>query len=76
MKRQILFLGLIIGSLTLLSCKKDWTCECTYYDSDGDKLGSDSYTIEDETVADADAECEASDFSVSFASKECDIEVF
>lgn len=76
MKRQILFLGLILGSLTLASCNKDWTCECTYYDSDGDQIGSNTYTIEDADADEAKSECESGSYGVSFASKECDIEVF
>ena len=76
MKKQILFLGLIIGSLTMVSCNKDWTCECIYYDSDGEEVGENTYQIEDADADEAKSECEASSYSVGFASKDCNVEVF
>lgn len=28
--KKVLFLSLVFGGLALTSCKKDYTCECTY----------------------------------------------
>lgn len=52
--KKLLFVGafLFLGSLTLTSCKKDWTCECTVFGQTG------SDVIKDKTKKDAKAECQ------------------
>ncbi len=66
MKKIILLSGLTI--LTLASCKKDWTCECT--SSIG---GSSSTTIGDKTKSDAKAECDNGDASALGVTVDCEL---
>lgn len=51
MKKFVLFVA-AAATLGLTSCKKDWTCTCTY---DGE---SESYDINGKTKKDAEAQCE------------------
>ncbi len=66
MKKVILFGGLTL--LTLASCKKDWTCECT--SSAG---GSSSTTIADKTKSDAKADCDGGDGSALGITVDCEL---
>lgn len=66
MKKIILLSGLTM--LTLSSCKKDWTCACTF--SNG---GSSSTTIVDKTKSDAKAECNSGDGSVLGVTIDCEL---
>lgn len=76
MKRQILFIGLVLGGLTFTSCDKDWTCECVAYDSDGDEIARNSYKIEDADADEAKAECESDSGGLGGVNTECNVEVF
>lgn len=51
MKKFVLFVA-AAATLGLTSCKKDWTCTCTY---DGE---TSSYNIDGKTKKDAEAQCE------------------
>ena len=55
MKKFVLFVA-VAATLGLTSCKKDWTCECSYtYDGETE---TESYAINGKTKKDAEAQCE------------------
>jgi hypothetical protein len=56
MKKFVLFVA-AAATLGLASCKKDWTCECTYTDSDG-ATQTTKTDINGKTKKDAEAQCE------------------
>jgi hypothetical protein len=56
MKKLVLFVA-VVATLGLTSCKKDWTCECSYTDGDGNTQTT-STAISDKTKKDAEAQCE------------------
>lgn len=64
MKKVFIF-ALVFGALTLTSCKKDWSCEC----STGGNAAS--YTIKDMTRKDAKEQCDKGDFSGFGVEVEC-----
>ena len=51
MKKFVLFVA-AAATLGLTSCKKDWTCTCTYGSE------TESYDINGKTKKDAEAQCE------------------
>lgn len=62
-KIPILFPLLIL--ISLISCKKDWNCECTYENTDS---SSKTYSImEDQTKSEAEAACNDSGVSGTFS---------
>ena len=57
-----MFLGLVLMSMILTSCKKDYSCSCTNTDKDVGVGGVttvtvDNYTIENATKAQAQSAC-------------------
>lgn len=50
MMKKVLVAAVVILALT--SCKKDWTCECSYYGE------TESYAIKETKKKDAKAQCE------------------
>lgn len=63
---------LIAGGLTLVSCKKDWTCECTTNYSDGTASETHTRTITDH-LSDAQADCNSGDNSAGGVTTECSL---
>lgn len=56
MKKFVLFVA-AAATLGLASCKKDWTCECSYTDSNGTTQTTKT-DINGKTKKDAEAQCE------------------
>ena len=56
MKKSILFSLIAVGTLSLVSCKKDRVCECTY-PSSGGPSNIDKTTYNDATKRQAEANC-------------------
>jgi hypothetical protein len=48
------FFMILLISLTFLSCKKDYTCQCTDATTG---VGTESFTVKDKNSADAEADC-------------------
>jgi hypothetical protein len=77
MKKLILF-GLIFASVTLISCKKEYTCECKkIYDGVNNYSQDGIYTIND-TRTKAESECNrkenpGTDETAGKYSRECEI---
>ncbi|MEZ4890578.1 MAG: hypothetical protein R2779_08495 [Crocinitomicaceae bacterium] len=63
--KKVFFIALAFGALTLTSCKKDWSCECS---SGGNAVTS---TIKDMTHKDAKEQCDKGDFSGFGVELEC-----
>ena len=62
---------LMAAGLTLASCKKDWTCECTTTYADG-TTSSSSRTITDH-LSDAQASCNDGDSTSAGVSTDCNL---
>ena len=60
-----------LAFITLVSCKKDYSCECTTTISGVSQ--SDTYTITDH-YSDAEAKCNNGDMSTSGSTTECDLD--
>jgi len=58
MKKVILVVA--VAMMTLVSCKKDYTCECT-----STLLGNTSFLIENSSESDAKAACEETGSSIT-----------
>ena len=56
MKKFVLFVA-AAATLGLTSCKKDWTCDCSYSDGEGGTVTT-SEPINGKTKKDAEALCE------------------
>ena len=56
-----LFILTVFALVALTSCKKDYTCECKFYE-DGDLYGTESRTIKD-TKSKAKTDCNKGDIS-------------
>lgn len=63
---------LIAGGFTLVSCKKDWTCECTTTYSDGTPSQTTTRTITDH-LSDAQADCNSGDSASGGVTEECSL---
>ena len=61
MKKQFLFLALTILFLTLGSCKKTYTCTCTYGQGIVDWTGQVDATSKAQAVKDVSVDCTAGD---------------
>jgi hypothetical protein len=64
-----IFMIVAVAGFGLASCKKDYTCECTYT---GAVSGSSSVTITD-TKKDAEAACDEGDSSANGQTADCEI---
>lgn len=56
MKTFIVAAAVLLGAFSMTSCKKDYTCTCTYVT--GSTSISKSYDLNNQTVRDADDACE------------------
>lgn len=54
--KKVLFLSLVLGGLALTSCKKDYTCECTF-EIEGLGKQTHSFEIKDAKKKDAEDGC-------------------
>ncbi len=70
MKKVVVFAALAM--ISLASCKKDYTCNCTTT-NDGVQQASSSYTITDH-LSDAEAKCNEGDSQVGGVKTECDLD--
>ena len=68
-KLSMIAMGVVLVA-SLASCKKDYTCTCTY--TDGNTTSSTSWTIR-ATKKDAKAACESSQVSSGTSSWKCEI---
>ena len=68
-----LFILMLFALLSLTSCKKDYTCECTSYLS-GVKVTSESTTITD-TESKADEACDKGDYAEDILGISVDCEI-
>lgn len=59
--KKLLALGMLLGALSLTSCKKDYTCSCSYNNGMSDT----TFTVMYESAKKSDAEeaCDASQAS-------------
>lgn len=57
MKKGLLFGAVVLGSLFLTSCKKDWYCVC-YIEIDGVKGAENHESLNGYKKDDAEAKCE------------------
>jgi len=69
-KLSMIAMGVVLVA-SLASCKKDYTCTCTYNDGAG-STGSGSYTYKD-TKKNAEANCEANEVAVGSTSWKCEL---
>ena len=68
MKKLAILLGVVV-TLTLASCKKDWTCKCV------NQSGDPSYhTIPDATLTDAKNTCNGYEYQIGGVYTNCSIE--
>lgn len=58
--KKLFILSLILGAATLTSCKKDYTCTCTYT-SAGSPSSTSKLTIKEVTKKQAEAKCNSGD---------------
>jgi hypothetical protein len=60
MKKNVLLLGLALGTLFVTSCKKDYSCDCSYKEAHDDHFDDESkkYPIAGEKKKDAEKKCE------------------
>jgi ribosomal protein L31 len=68
MKKVMIIMA--VGTFGLVSCKKDWTCECEVNNT---KLPT--YTIKDKTLSDAKDQCNAN-FNIGSTKADCKVKVF
>lgn len=67
MKKVLLFVA-VVGTIGMTSCKKDYTCECTY-----EILGeTETHSFEIENAKKSDAE-DACTYTVSGSSASCEL---
>ncbi len=71
MKKVMLSLA-VVGLFGLSSCKKDYTCTCTYT-VDGDVVGTTEAKLEDSKKSDAEDSC-VGGTSFGDATAECELE--
>ena len=72
MKKSILLVVAVAG-LALVSCKKEYHCECTTTDSSGTIPTVSTETIIKDTKSKAEEACHGLDQSVGTLSTECEI---
>lgn len=60
MKKNVLILGLALGTLFITSCKKDYSCDCTYKEAHDDHFDDESkkYPITGAKKKEAEEACE------------------
>ncbi len=68
-----MILGVCIAALSFTSCKKDYTCTCTSYES-GVEIASASAVLENISKSDAVTACDVGDITYGTASVDCEIE--
>ena len=66
--KKVLFSALVLGAMTLVSCKKDYTCECT--STNGSSSSTVSYTF-NATKKDAKEACDVYTVSSGTSSTTC-----
>jgi hypothetical protein len=67
MKKNVLFLGIALGVLTLTSCKKEFSCNCHYDETHDDHSHEEevSYPLGKLSKKDAETECEAKETALA-----------
>lgn len=60
MKKNVLFLGIALGALTLTSCKKEFSCNCHYDEFHDDHFDHKDiiYPLDKQSKKDAESKCE------------------
>jgi len=73
--KKLLFVFAIAAIGSLASCKKEYTCTCTIYDANGDKITSASDETDKMKKSEAEDECDKGDSEVAGVGKtECEID--
>lgn len=71
-KKMMIIATALMLPISLISCKKDYTCTCTSTDA----LGSEStqvYELENQTLRDADDACENFEEDNAFVTRNCNL---
>ena len=69
--KKVLFSALVLGAMTLVSCKKEYTCSCSF--SGNGVSGTASTTIKD-TKKNAQEECESGSATANGTTTTCSLQ--
>lgn len=72
--KKSFFLGIVV--LTIIGCKKKWTCDCTYEYTFGSSTYSTTTSEESEKISKKDAQewCDQQAYSTNGYSRSCELE--